>query len=64
VYTTLSPCIHCVKLLLNTSAEGIITFEKYVDYDTVGKFWMDNGGKSWTYVNKEIILGKCSSSLN
>lgn len=64
VYTTLSPCIHCVKLLLNTSAEGIITFEKYVDFDTVGKFWMDNGGQSWAYINKEIILGKCSSSLN
>ena len=30
VYTTLEPCIHCVKLLLNTSTQQIIYGEKYV----------------------------------
>lgn len=28
-YVTASPCIHCVKLLLNTSCQRIIFFEEY-----------------------------------
>ena len=31
VYTTTSPCIHCVKLLMNTGAKRIIFSEGYVD---------------------------------
>jgi deoxycytidylate deaminase len=32
IYCTVSPCIHCVKLLLNTSAQRIVSYgEKYVD---------------------------------
>jgi dCMP deaminase len=31
VYTTTSPCIHCVKLILNTGAKEIVFLESYTD---------------------------------
>ncbi|MGA1047301.1 MAG: deoxycytidylate deaminase [Minisyncoccia bacterium] len=67
VYCTLSPCIHCLKLLLNTSAKHIVFGEKYVDSDTLGDYWMKHGqadGRSWAYINKKVLIDKCSSSLN
>ena len=38
-YTTLSPCMHCLKLLLNTSCKRIVFAEEYVD---------DNPKRLWT----------------
>ena len=67
VYCTLSPCIHCLKLLLNTSAKKIVFMEKYVDADQLGDYWMKHAssrGASWSYINKKVILDKCSDSLN
>jgi len=66
VYCTLSPCIHCLKLLLNTSAQRIVFMEKYVDADRLGDFWLKNrmGTGSWTYINKKVVLDKCSNLLN
>jgi dCMP deaminase len=67
VYCTLSPCIHCLKLLLNTSAKKIVFMEKYVDADQLGDYWMKNAmgrGASWSYINKKVILDRCSDSLN
>ena len=67
VYCTLSPCIHCLKLLLNTSAKHIIFMEKYVDADPLGEYWMKHTlgrSGSWCYINKKVILDKCSDSLN
>ena len=67
VFCTVSPCIHCLKLLLNTSTKHIVFMEKYVDADPLGEYWIKNTlgrGGSWTYINKKVILDKCSSSLN
>ena len=67
VYCTLSPCIHCLKLLLNTSAKKIVFMEKYVDADQLGDYWMKHArgrGASWSYINKKVILDRCSDSLN
>ena len=66
VYCTLSPCIHCLKLLLNTSAKKIVFMEKYVDADRLGNFWLKNrmGTGSWTYINKKVVLDKCLNLLN
>ena len=67
VYCTVSPCRHCLKLLLNTSTKHIIFGEKYIDADIQGEYWMKHGlaeGRSWTYINKSIVVDKCSSSLN
>ena len=38
VYCTVSPCIHCVKLLLNTSTKKIVFGEKYIQKDAE-KLW-------------------------
>ena len=56
VYTTLEPCIHCVKLLLNTSTQQIIYGEKYV-HDQARILW-ESSGRGYTYINKTTILGK------
>jgi len=56
VYTTLEPCVHCIKLLLNTSAKQIIFGEKYV-HDLARSLW-EISGRSYTYINKKVILDK------
>lgn len=38
-YTTLSPCITCIKLLLNTSCQQIVYSEAYADFQTVFGIW-------------------------
>jgi len=56
IYCTVSPCIHCVKLLLNTSAKRIVFGEKYIQKDAE-RLWT-LGGKDWAYININFILGK------
>ena len=56
VYTTLEPCVHCIKLLLNTSAKQIIFGEKYV-HDLARSLW-EISGRGYTYINKKVILDK------
>ena len=56
VYTTLEPCVHCIKLLLNTSAKQIIFGEKYV-HDLARSLW-EISGRGYTYINKKVILNK------
>jgi len=56
VYCTVSPCIHCVKLLLNTSAKKIVFGEKYIQKDSERLWGMTN--RDWSYININFILGK------
>ena len=56
VYTTLEPCVHCIKLLLNTSAKQIIFGEKYV-HNLARSLW-EISGRGYTYINKKVILNK------
>ena len=56
VYTTLEPCVHCTKLLLNTSANQIIYGEKYV-HNLARELW-ESSGRGYTFINKETIQGK------
>jgi dCMP deaminase len=44
-YCTTAPCIHCVKLLLNTSCERIVFNEDYPHEDS-SKLWL-KGGRTW-----------------
>lgn len=44
-YCTLSPCIHCIKLLLNTSCERIV-FEHEYPHDKSKELWV-GAGKEW-----------------
>ena len=56
VYTTLEPCVHCIKLLLNTSANQIIYGEKYV-HTEARELW-EKSGRGYTYINLKYLLNK------
>ena len=56
IYCTVSPCIHCVKLLLNTSAKRIVFGEKYIQKDAERLWGMTD--RDWAYININFILGK------
>lgn len=45
-YVTASPCIHCVKLLLNTSCKHIVFLEEYPDDDSK-RLWTRDYKRSW-----------------
>ena len=42
---TVSPCVHCVKLLLNTGCRRIVFREEYVHADA--RDWWLRGGRLW-----------------
>ncbi len=44
-YTTTSPCVTCVKLLLNTSCQRIVFNEEYINLDAKG-IW-EGAGREW-----------------
>jgi dCMP deaminase len=44
-YVTASPCVHCIKLLLNTGCSRIV-FEEEYPHPEAGKLWRD-AGRSW-----------------
>ena len=56
VYTTLEPCIHCIKLLLNTSANQIIYGEKYV-HKLARNLW-EESGRGYTFISLKILESK------
>lgn len=51
-YVTASPCMTCVKLLLNTSCERIVYVEEY-PHSEAGKLWT-GAGRSWEQLLVEI----------
>lgn len=46
-YVTVSPCVHCVKLLLNTSCREIVFVAKYPCEDAE-RMWTE-AGRTWTH---------------
>lgn len=71
VYTTVSPCIHCTRALLNTPAQEIIFAERYPHLEaeelwvTSGRSWTLHSGKSMPAVSVQPEYGtlKASSSI-
>jgi dCMP deaminase len=52
VYTTVSPCITCVKLLMNTSCQKIIFNEDY-PHNASRQLWESSSSKrSWIKINR------------
>lgn len=52
VYCTTSPCVDCVKLLLNTSAQRIVFLEKYPHTQSEDR-WIRNG-RVWEHYRPQI----------
>jgi dCMP deaminase len=51
-YVTASPCIHCVKLLLNTGCCKIIFLEDYPHTEAKDLWERSHGPKSWIQYHK------------
>lgn len=51
-YCTTAPCIHCVKLLLNTNCQRIVFAEDYPHSDASKKLW-EKAGRSWHFLPLE-----------
>jgi dCMP deaminase len=49
-YTTTLPCLHCVKLLMNTSCETIYYRDSYSTYDEVKRLWEEKAGRVLCHV--------------
>lgn len=55
-YTTASPCITCVKLLLNTSCQRIVFLEEY-PHSTAKELWLASGVREWKQLENWADLG-------
>jgi len=53
-YTTASPCIHCIKLLLNTSCQRVVFAEEY-PHERVKEIWL-NSGREWEQVVPTLVI--------
>lgn len=51
-YVTVSPCITCVKILLNTSCRRIVFSEKYAHDAAARALWTD-AGREWIEGSKK-----------
>jgi len=49
VYCTTEPCMHCIKLLLNTSCQRLVFGEFYSSNDDVKEMW-ERSGREWVYI--------------
>lgn len=52
-YVTTSPCIHCVKLLMNTSCQRIVFLEKY-SHSEPKNLWLEADGE-WIHIDQNLI---------
>lgn len=50
-YCTDSPCVHCVKLLLNTSCNRIVFIREY-PHARSRELWLSRGGNTWIHFGK------------
>jgi dCMP deaminase len=46
-FCTTAPCVHCVKLLMNTGCKRIIFFEDYPMAEESKKLWQSTRGRDW-----------------
>jgi len=60
VYCTLSPCLHCVKLLMNTGAERIVFATPYAHIESEGLWVSSRAGRQWDYFDAFLppVIGR------
>ena len=49
VYVTTAPCVHCVKMLLNTSARRVVFREGYAHDERSRELWTADGTRTWEH---------------
>lgn len=55
VYCTTAPCVHCIKLLMNTSCHEIVFMENYPHSDSSRELWERTGSRVWRQYVPELI---------
>jgi dCMP deaminase len=50
IFVTTSPCMHCLKMLMNTNCKHIYFSEEYVDVYRAEDLWIANGDRYWTQI--------------
>ena len=55
-YCTVSPCIICVKLLMNTACQHIYFLEPYAHDEPAKELWLSKGDNySWNHLTPELM---------
>lgn len=55
VYCTTAPCVHCVKLLLNTSCDRVVFTNDYPHSEASRKLWaMGPKSREWVHIGHEV----------
>lgn len=60
-YSTVAPCTHCVKMLLNTACSRIVILEEYPHHSE--KVWTDDGRK-WDRITPQDVSTALANSTN
>ena len=58
-YTTTAPCIHCIKLLMNTSCERIVFLDLYPGCEVQQQMWVMNASdydRTWKALRETAFL--------
>lgn len=50
-YVTTSPCVTCVKLLMNTPCRRIVFLEPYAHDQEARRLWEQVAGREWVHLN-------------
>lgn len=53
-YCSVAPCVHCVKLLMNTSCQRIVFIEPY-SHEYSEHLWVNGVGRDWILFNCKSI---------
>lgn len=48
-YVTTSPCLHCVKMLMNTACLRIVFSERYAHDEEAAELWERGHGRVWVH---------------
>lgn len=48
-YTNVEPCMHCLKMLLNTSCQRVVFLQPYAHSDVCKMHW-ENAGREWVHL--------------
>ena len=56
-YVTVSPCLTCTKLLMNTSCRAIYFGEEYTHNEAARRLWLLNSERIWLRASQEGFIG-------
>jgi len=56
-YCTTSPCVHCIKLLMNTSCQRIVFSDRYPGHEQLRDMWESSReGRIWEHFPEQMTI--------